>query len=165
MPDAPQSRRPVAEVLSPEDLDVLRAGYDRELMKAVATGSVDALHPPIAGLTAYIREQVYAGGEVPDPQSAVLTGADRERCLVALLAAGSQGMPLAVHFYWGLMEGLSPANIMSTLTLVAAYTGLENFTRAAQLFGRTASFLKQHLADGGSTRPDVLLLALVDRLG
>ncbi len=165
MPDAPAHRPPAAEVLTTDELSSLRAGYDSELMKAIATGTVNALHPPIAALTGYIRDEIYAGGDTPDPAAPTLSRADRERCLITLLATGAQGMPLAVHFYWGLMEGLSPANVMATLTLVAAYTGLDNFTRAARLFEQTASFLKRHLGAGGSTRPDAVLVALVAELG
>jgi len=68
---------------------------------------------------------------------------ERERVLIALLAATHAGYELAIHYYWGLMEGLEPSEITDILLLVYAYTGVDEYTSAIALFEKVLRALDQ----------------------
>src|SRR5262249_2383719 len=64
---------------------------------------------------------------VPDLRRKALSVPDRERCLIALLAARGESWALAVHVYVGLMEGISPEEIAHIIYLAGIYSGVSNF--------------------------------------
>lgn len=123
-------------LLNTDELAKLRKDYDREvLFKAVKQAF--AYYPPIAPLVDSIIETHYRKG--------VLSARDRERCLIALFAAQRDELPLAVHIYWGLMEGLSPEEIGATLMLVASYEGINRFAKSGKILRKTLTSLKSLL--------------------
>ena len=104
-------------VLSSDALNKLRDGYDASAMRtAMLTATVEP-YPPLARWNEAIADTFY-GDESP------LAPIDRERCIIALLAHNGAQFSLAVHLYWGLMEGLSVNELCHIIGLAACYAGI-----------------------------------------
>jgi len=75
----------------------------------------------------------------------------REMIVISLLTEQQrgQGLLLAVHHYWGLMEGLSPHVMADTMLLASCYTGIGNFTSGLGTLKIVLTVLKK-LADSGN---------------
>lgn len=117
----------VAGIVSADDLAAFRAGYSSDRMLTLArqtvAGSFSAAMPAVESVhAAHFR----AAGEGP---RSTLDGRERERVIIALMTATPYDtLLLAVHIYWGLMEGLSPEEIAWTQLLTGAYRGIDKFT-------------------------------------
>lgn len=134
----------VRTLLTDEDLGRLRAAYDAAAMNEGARRATSTPYPPAGPLVDAIIDTLYG-------PSAILPGVRREQVLIALVASHT-GMRriLAVHLYWGLMEGLSIDEIAATLALVAAYDGIDNYSEALrQLSTLVDKVLRPALASGG----------------
>lgn len=114
----------IASILSDDDLQKLRLCYDRTKMIAAANAATVGAYPEARGLIEFLSAHFF------DPQTTQWEPRYREGAIVALLTVHSQGdgLLLVVHFYWGLMEGLSVGNLCELLLLTGIYTGLPNFT-------------------------------------
>lgn len=122
-------------ILSAEAVEALRAQYAPEFMLAASRYAVAAPYPPNAGYVEWIIGSLYDGKRI--------AAKDRERTLIALLASQSTGhsLLLAVHLYWGLMEGLTVAEIADTLALSGVYLGLPHYTAALGTLSGTLKIL------------------------
>lgn len=137
----------ITQVLTPEELAQLRAGYDPARMVADVRASLEVLWPPATGLV----ESVLAGFYVPLPETGAyrIEGGARERVVLAVLACGhGQPFDVAVHCYWGLMEGLDVGTVADTLLLTALYGGVARYTDGTKILGGTLGLLKQLVAAG-----------------
>lgn len=130
----------VREILTDEALANLRAGYDRESFYAAVKQTLDAPYAGAERWTTFIMEDLYA----PEP----LSHGERELVVIALLAAQGEVGPLAVHFYWGLMEGLSPAKLAHGLMLAGTYGGANRYVNASRLLQRVLNMLQSQGAAG-----------------
>lgn len=112
----------LSAALSPEALTALRAAYAAPFMLEASRRAVALPHPASAPYVEAVIKGFYDASRMP-PR-------DRERVLVALLASQSNApsLLLAVHLYWGLMEGLTVADLADTLGLSGVYTGLAHYT-------------------------------------
>lgn len=112
----------LAAALTPEALAALRAAYSAPFMLEASRRAVAFPHPASAPYVEAVIKGFY--------DAARMAPRDRERVLVALLASQSNApsLLLAVHLYWGLMEGLSVADLADTLGLSGVYTGLGHYT-------------------------------------
>lgn len=143
----------VRTLLTADQLAKLRAGYSRAVMNTVATKVVQAPYPPLAGLVSFAAERFY--NEAPP----VLGHADRERSLILLLAADRRpAFAQAVHFYWGLMEGLEVEEVAEVLSLCALYGGLDAYTDAMRLLQATLAHLTKAADQGGEAATSAVLL-------
>lgn len=125
----------VRDILDANALDQLKAHYSTELMTTVATTMAWQPYPPAKGLIGAVGERFYES-------TAQMCGRDREMCLITILASG--GFPpfaLAVHIYWGLMEGLSVDEIADVLTLTGTYCGIPRMTDGYFTLGETLKVL------------------------
>ncbi len=152
----------IAEVLTAQELQALRAAY-KEAPSALADfalGTYNGVYPPGAGIFGAVTERFYTTGHPPRPPASPLAERDREIALIALLALhrGST-TPLAIHFYWGLMVGLAPAEIGELLLLGGSYAGIDAYTTGLGALARTLGTLKQ-LAQAGQTAPLDVVRAL-----
>lgn len=134
--------------LADDDLLALRKGYQPAAMLAAATGTLGRLHEAGRPWIGAIGAAQYEGGP--------LSPKDRERCLVALLAARSERLTLAVHLYWGLMEGLTAAELAHTLMLVGIYDGVPAYTAGLLVLQATVGQLQAAVAAGETSSPAVL---------
>ncbi|MBM4342878.1 MAG: hypothetical protein FJ100_05830 [Deltaproteobacteria bacterium] len=147
----------VRSMLTETQLGVLRGSYRRGVMHMIATKIVAAPYPPASGLVDFAAERFY--NEAPP----ILTHADRERCLIALFASGRRpAFAMAVHVYWGLMEGLTVDEIAEIISLSALYAGLDVLTDNNRTLGDTLKFLAKTADAGGeAAQSQVVLPALV----
>lgn len=147
----------VRSILTEDQINQLRQGYSRAVMNVVATKLVAAPYPPVAGLVAFAAERFY--NEAPP----VLGHADRERVLIGIFASGRRpAFGLAVHAYWGLMEGVAIDEISEIIVLSSLYGGIDVLTDCMRTLGDTLRQLAK-AADAGreATQSQVLLPALV----
>ena len=131
------------ELLSDEALATLRAGYDAELMLRMATTALTAVDPEARDLLRFVDERLY--------RTARMAPIDRERCIITLQVAQGHAMPLAMHVYWGLMEGLSVDEVRQIVLLAGTYGGLPTFTAGTFVLKATLALLATHAAEGGDT--------------
>ena len=112
----------LASALSEAALASLRAHYSADFMLAASRASVAAPHPASGPYVEAVIKGFYDGAR--------MAPRERERVLVALFAAQSvaPSLFLAVHLYWGLMEGLSVDDLADTMGLSGLYTGLAHYT-------------------------------------
>lgn len=137
---APNPVVDVRTILDDEILGELRAAYDLPFMLAAARHTLGAPYPPAAPWATYITEAMF--------QDEFIDARLRESVIIStLLQQGAIG-PLMVHFYWGLMSGLTAQEIASIITLTGTYSGVDNYTTGIRLFSDTLYFLRDW-AQGG----------------
>lgn len=80
---------------------------------------------------------------------------ERERCIIAVLTSKDleSGFILPVHLYWGLMEGLDPADIAETLFLGAVYSGIANYLSGIGRFQSILRLLAELVRSGEDLSP------------
>lgn len=64
-----------------------------------------------------------------------------ERTIITLFASQRNGPFLAIHMYWGLLEGLTVGEMAETLLLVGTYTGIGAYTQGLTVLSQTLTFL------------------------
>jgi alkylhydroperoxidase/carboxymuconolactone decarboxylase family protein YurZ len=107
----------LADVLSEAKLRLLRSSYHPSEMVSANVAAVASLAPRLQSWNAEIARTFYTSD---GPLSAI----DRERCLIMLLSYTGPALPLAVHIYWGLMEGLTVDEVCQVVGLAGCYGGL-----------------------------------------
>jgi hypothetical protein len=142
-------------ILSDAQVAKLRADYVAEVMLASGRNSVANAFPPAAGYVHWVIGHLY------DP--ATMPPKERERCLIALLAQSDPAsFTLAIHVYWGLMEGLSVTDILTTLALTGAYAGMQRYATGQATTRRALATLAKLLATPDARLdPGSIVLALV----
>jgi alkylhydroperoxidase/carboxymuconolactone decarboxylase family protein YurZ len=147
----------LATLLKADDLARLRAAYDAQAMAAANVGAVAGAFPWLRDWNQQIATTFYG------PASA-LAPPDRERCLIMLLTHTGPQLPLAVHMYWGLMEGLSIEEICQVVGLAGCYGGLPKCVEGLLVMKRVLNLLAASAASGALECKDVLS-RLVNELG
>lgn len=143
-------------LLAHDELERLRGGYDAAAMNEGARRATSAPYPPVGPLVDALIDGLYG-------DKAVLPGARREQLLLALLASrAASPRILAVHLYWGLMEGLTLDEVGATLMLVGAYEGIDRFSEATRHLGTLVDkVLRPALASGGEALGSRAILGAV----
>jgi len=85
---------------------------------------------------------------------------DRERCLVAVLACHEAALPLAIHIYIALMEGVLPQEIAHILLLAGIYGGVDRLTNGLKTEMAVLTLLKDTVTAGGPFNPTAIVVAL-----
>ena len=136
----------ITELLTEPELKLLRAGYDPAKMLEDVREKLEAAWPDATPLV----ESVLGGFYVPvTGRKYRMKPANRERVVLALLAnGGGQPFDVSVHFYWGLMEGLTVQELCDVLLLTASYGGVARYTDNFKLLGYTLALLKRMAAKG-----------------
>ena len=150
----------VREILSDEHLDALRGAYSRNVMVHVATTLTMSNYTDSKGWFDFLAARHYA----PSEDRPGMSDHDRERCLIAIFAAGRRApFALASHVYWGLMEGMSVDDVADTVLLASAYSGVDVFSDGMFTLGETLRVLTFLAAKGGeSLSPVAVLTTLVN---
>lgn len=143
---------PLTQILSDADLVALRAQYDEQAMADVLSKPLPAIDPdPRFGTYIdAIRDAFYLDPTPPDDDLAVL---DRERILIALLAARGLRYELALHCYIALMSGATPAHVAKVLFLTALYSGVPSVANGLAVLETTLLTLKQSITATGPLDP------------
>jgi alkylhydroperoxidase/carboxymuconolactone decarboxylase family protein YurZ len=122
--------------LTTTGLSRLRAAYDPAVMSQGNVAALRDIYPPLSSWGEEVSATFY---DRPGP----LTAKDRERCLIALVTLLGATLPLAIHVYWGLMEGLSVEEICHTIGLSACYGGLPKASHGLLVVDRTLTLLNR----------------------
>lgn len=128
--DPPSPIPPLDALLPPAALARLRAGYDEAAMLHGADMAVKYPYPPAGPWTDPPGDMFYR-------TKPLLPHKKREMVLLATLTGQRAYSELAVHVYWGLMEGLEPDEIANVLLLTSMYTGMPTWSNAIRVL-RTA---------------------------
>ncbi len=149
----------IPDLLTPTALKALRAAYSRAIMNQVATTVVASPYAPSKAFVGFAGDRYYQG----EPSATVTSPADRERVLIGIFASGRRpSFALAVHIYWGLMEGLSVDAVADTLLLAGTYGGLDVMSDSFFTCSETLRLLQRFADEGGAaTNSGVLLQKLV----
>jgi len=123
----------VFAALTDEELEFLRQGYDEQAMMISTREALGRMHPEVAAPLAAMVDAVYTAD--PDRKR------ERERCLITLLT-GHHPAEFAIHVYWGLMVGLTAADIQQVLLITFAYNGVACYTVSLLAVKRTVEILK-----------------------
>lgn len=110
-------------ILDSSQLAALREAYDPNAMRAAMLKTIVEPYPPLGPWNESIAATFYA-------ESSPLRAIDRERCLLAILSTQSVPVSLAIHVYWGLMEGIAVEEICHIQTLAACYAGVPALSRS-----------------------------------
>lgn len=140
----------VTEILSDEAIALLRAGFDRELMYAIVRKTLNGPYPAVAPWTEFLMGNLYDG-------DGPLGHTQRELIVISQLCAQGFVAPLATHIYWGLVEGLSPAEIAQAIILTGAYAGAQKYVVGIRVMGQMMRMLAECAAEGpeGAGLPNV----------
>ncbi|HKP64416.1 MAG TPA: carboxymuconolactone decarboxylase family protein [Polyangiales bacterium] len=117
-------------------------------MSAANSGALRDIYPPLQSWGEEVSATFY---DRPGP----LTAKDRERCIIALVTLLGATLPLAIHIYWGLMEGLSVEEICHTIGLSGCYGGLPKASHGLLVVERTLALLNR-VSEAGPNATAVL---------
>ncbi len=148
--------RDITAILSPERLAALRALFSNEALLDLARGNFATRYPPALAFITPLINHFFVGDTPMEPMI-------RERLIIAILASELSNTELAVHFYWGLMVGLTEAEIADTLLLVFGYSGANEFNNAIDLLERCLTALAALPDDGLDTISGVVAVSAVAR--
>jgi ubiquinone/menaquinone biosynthesis C-methylase UbiE/alkylhydroperoxidase/carboxymuconolactone decarboxylase family protein YurZ/uncharacterized protein YbaR (Trm112 family) len=154
----------VNEILKVEDIAKLQYAYDarRSEMQGILTKSFPVKYDRSREYITAIGNAFY--GPLPDDRITKrdeLSTADRERCLIALLAAQAADGNLAVHIYLGLMNGLSTGEIAHILFLAGTYSGVNMLNNALNAEIATLKVLKGLVDKGVPLDPEKTVLPAI----
>lgn len=131
-------------ILSDTRLADLRAAYEPNVMRAAMLQTIVEGYPPLDEWNRSIASTFYG-------ETSPISPRDRERCLVALLSQTGQRLSLAIHVYWGLMEGLNVAEVCHSVGLAACYGGVPRLADGLPVIDRVLQVLQQLDGDLGSS--------------
>jgi alkylhydroperoxidase/carboxymuconolactone decarboxylase family protein YurZ len=154
----------ITKILDPLDLNRFRNDFDRNEMNAILRGFFveaysldgDPFKPKNRYVSRYLEsldEAFFKDAELSDELSEDaerdrLTPADRERCLVAILASRGPDVNLAIHVYIALMEGVEPAELGHIAFLAGIYTGVDSLTETIKIIVIVLETLDELLPEG-----------------
>lgn len=122
---------PLDKVLSPAAIRKLKKGYDPKLVNKLAQLAFETPYAPAGAMAKTIIDQFY---KLPPPKGR-LSARDREVVLLGRLV-GEPGMNFMTHVYFGLMEGLTPTEILDIAYVSSLYGGADLWTGAAAAIGK-----------------------------
>jgi len=146
------AREDITEILSEDDLERLRASFDEATMSATASAVLIAEYPESQLYVTAIHDSLFgAGPDGTEPPLAGLSAKERETSLIVLMAAQRTTFELAIHIYWGLMQGLTQDEVAGLLMLCGVYAGIGSQTTGLQTMRQTLTGLKQAVLNDGDS--------------
>lgn len=149
-------------ILTPEQIALLREGYAAD-PAWLANYPADVYHDLYPGgskaFDSFVNS-VFVHGDPAKPPTTRMIGKDRERVVIALLASQPNAEFLAIHLYWGLVEGLSVNEISQIILVVGGYNGYSFYTNGLSVFAKTLTALKSSCDDGQPVTPEQALAAI-----
>ncbi len=143
------------EVLSEEALGRFRGGWvegdGNALMLGSADESLTGAYEPSSPFVTWVSDRFYREG--------MFSGKERERVLISVLSDGPD-LTLAIHVYWGLMEGLSVQEVCEVILMTAAYRGIPLYSNKIRVVQRVLALLRD-LDDQGSSAPGIAVRSII----
>ena len=137
----------VSDILSDDALTRLRRSYDKMPHQMVETSrsSISAMYSRSSQFLEGITFEFFRHEGFAEDQEFKKFARDREQIVIALLAArvGNRRIYLALHFYWGLMVGLSPEEIARRLLFISFYSGIDTLTSSLETLSLVLSKLRE----------------------
>lgn len=136
----------LSAILTEAQIAALVNGYAAEpaWLASVPTQKCNGLYPAGANAFNGFMDSLFthfdAKGEVVRPTTGI-SGADRERCIITILASGQANAELAIHFYWGICEGLSVEALCQILLVTGSYSGYRSYVNSLGLLQRSLEAL------------------------
>lgn len=156
----------IQTILKKGELQRLREKFDEGVLLTQAR-SIGKKLPDSKWFVDGIIDQFYSSAAFPSPDEYKRAALQRESQLITLFLFFShgEGIFLGIHFYWGLMTGLYPEELMQHVMLVGVYGGIELLNTGLSTLARTLSLLKA-LAQRGEPPPtEVIISELATALG
>lgn len=146
MPAKAATPTPVNRYLSEKDIKTLKGMYKRKDIDNILKTFLPHIYEPSKGYVEAVNDAFFGKLE-PDTQTSRtgLSDADRERCIIALLASRGESLTLALHIYMALMERVLPEEIAHIILLAGVYAGADNFTNGLNTEVETLKVLQMQL--------------------
>lgn len=149
------AREDITEILSEAQLDKLRASFKESTMSSIATSILIAEYPESERYVNAIHDSLFgAGPDGTEPPLAGLSHKERETSLIVLMAAQRTTFELAIHIYWGMMNGLTQDEVAGLLMLCGVYAGIGAQTTGLQTMRQTLTGLKQAVIKAEQNPPE-----------
>lgn len=135
----------LTNILTADEVQALVTGYaeNRAALSNFAKAQASSdMYPAGAAMMNALVDYFYVQGSPPVAPPTLLSGKDRERSIISILASHSVSLQLAIHFYWGIGEGLTVAELAEHLALVGGYAGMDCYTGGLGALRTTLHALK-----------------------
>jgi hypothetical protein len=157
-------------ILSPRELEALRAGYNRKMLLALAPQLV--AYSKLAPETSWIAQAVYAappnstgpsGSAGPPPAPTCLTPWEREIVVLSLAMAKRDLFTMPAHLYWALMELLEhrverPVEKLADVIMTAGtYSGIDDARWGISVLNKLLSALGTAVTKNLTTTQQLLV--------
>ncbi|QRN95851.1 hypothetical protein JRI60_43550 [Archangium violaceum] len=144
-------------ILNNDDLKKLRQDFKEQTLLDSARTGIGQKLPDSMGFINTLEEQFYKPANQSQEQYRELAR-QRESQLITLFLvyARGQGFFLGIHFYWGLMMGLSLSDVARQVLLAGMYGGIQVLNAGQMTLERTLLYLKRMVDDGKTTTLDIL---------
>lgn len=147
---APVTIADLTKILNANELKTVVDQYDPVTMGQLLSFKLLAQYPAIRPELTGIGDTIYP--ELNSKPDGPLSAANRERCLVALLACRSRRLELAIHVYMALANGVTPAELAHIVVATGIYTGVDTISNALDVLQGTFTTL-QKLAQNNAVDP------------
>lgn len=144
-------------ILTAPQLQTIVNQYDPVALGTLLSKGLIKQYSPISPYLAAIGKELYPEFKAKPPGP--LPAANRERCLVALLASRSRRLELAIHIYMALVNGVGPAELAHIVLATGIYTGVDTVGAAFNVTQGTLEKLRD-LALLNTADPTTVILAL-----
>jgi hypothetical protein len=144
----------ITSILTAQDLQVLRDLFDENVLIESARNGIRQSLPESGWFIEGLRSHFFmpVPGQPPEEYREFARRREAQLITLFMVQARGQGLFLSIHFYWGLMMGLSPENIVTHVLLVGMYGGIHILNAGQQTLTRTFRYLKERVDQGeGST--------------
>jgi carboxymuconolactone decarboxylase family protein len=131
----------LSTILSQTELDIIVGQYDPVVVGKLLSAGLANQHQVIRPYLSGIGDSLYPEFD-PSPHANPLSAANRERCLVALLASRSRRLELAIHSYMALANGVAPGELAQIILAAGVYTGVDTVASAFDTLQTTLQNLK-----------------------
>ena len=143
----------IDKLLDESALRRLRATWDRNAMTQATVSVMNKQYAAFAAWNEAVTDAFYS-------ETSPLRPVDRERCLIALLTVSGPPVSLGLHAYAGLMEGISPTEVVHIVGLAAHYRGITRLSDSFPTLRRTFTILQQKSAE--IANPSQAMQAILD---
>jgi alkylhydroperoxidase/carboxymuconolactone decarboxylase family protein YurZ len=149
----------LSTILTQSELDFIVSQYDPVVLGKLLSISLATQHKVTRPYLSGIGDSLYPEFDPSSRRENPLSAANRERCLVALLASRSRRLELAIHGYMALANGVAPGELAQIALTAAVYTGVDTLANAFDTLQGTLERLKD-LVRRKTAAPGQVLLEL-----
>lgn len=153
--------RELTTILARTELTAVISNYNAPAMGQLLSAGLITHYPAISPYLGAIGQELYP--EFKSQPAGPLAAADRERCLVALLASRSRRLELAIHIYLALVNGVGVAELAHICLAAGIYTGIDTVGSAFEVMQKTLETL-QAVAQTSTPDPQTVLVGLATAL-